>query len=246
MSGHSHYSTIKRTKEAKDAVKGRIFSRHAKAIAIAVKEGGSSDPTINAKLRDAINQAKSDNLPKSNIERLLNKAGEMGDLQEATYEGFAPGGIAVMVKVVTDNKNRTAQEIKNLFERVGGSLASPGAVSFNFKLKGLVVVKKEKNTDDQILKLIDLGAEDVEDTGSDIEVYVGPTKVGKTKEKIEKDGFEIVSFSQIQKPKNKVDITNPDVVNKVLMFLETLENHDDVQSVSANLNISPELIEKIK
>lgn len=142
MSGHSHYATIKRQKEAKDSAKGRIFSRHAKAIALAIKVGGSADPELNSKLRFAIEQAKADNLPKANIERILQRSQEMGDLEEVVYEGYGPLGVGVVVDAVTNNRNRTSQEIKNIFERAGGRLAGPGSVSYNFELKGMFTVKK--------------------------------------------------------------------------------------------------------
>ena len=165
MSGHSHFATIKRQKEAKDQAKGKIFSRHAKAIALAIKAGGSADPELNSKLRFAIEQAKADNMPKANIERILQRSQEMGDLEEISYEGYGPFGVGVIVDVVTSNRNRTSQEIKNLFERGGGSLAGPGSVSYNFEQKSVFVVNKGQDPDSQMFSLIDIGVEDIEDVG---------------------------------------------------------------------------------
>ena len=154
MSGHSHYATIKRKKDSTDAVKGMIFSKHSKAIQVAIKTGGSPDPDTNAKLRFTIDQAKSDNMPKANIDRILAKASEAGNLDEVTYEGYGANGIAVIVNTATDNRNRTSQEIKNIFERGGGSLAGPGAVSFNFESKGLIVLEKKSDVDEQCWYLL--------------------------------------------------------------------------------------------
>jgi len=177
MSGHSHYATIKRQKALTDAARGNVFSKHAKAIMIAAKGGG--DPESNFKLRVAIDKARAENMPKDNIERAIAKAtSEGGVLTEAVYEGFGPSGVAVIVEAATDNKNRTAQEIKNLFERGGGSLAGPGAVSFNFESKGFLLIKKTSDPDSQMLTIIDMGVEDITDSVDGLEVYVAPDKLG--------------------------------------------------------------------
>jgi len=236
MSGHSHYSTIKRQKESNDAKKGRVFSKMAREIAIAVKAGGS-DPDSNYKLRIIIDKARSYNMPKSNIDRAISSGigGEV--LEEITYEGFGPGGIGVIVKVATDNKNRTAQGMKNIFERVGGSLAGPGAVSFNFENKGFILVEKNANSEEQILKLIDLGIEDIEETSSGIEVYVLPDKLTETRKNIEKLGFAIKETELFMKPITYQKLEKNDF-KKALVFLNSLEDHEDVQSVYSNLDIS--------
>ena len=197
MSGHSHYSTIKRQKEANDAAKGKVFSKMARAIAIAIKAGGGADPAQNYKLRIAIEQAKASNVPKSNIDRILSRAQEELSYDEFTYEGYGPEGIAVIVDVATDNRNRTSQEIKNIFERSGGSLAGPGSVSFNFEPKALIVVGKGEDVDSQMLKLIDLGVDDVNESEDRIEVYTTQEKAGEIKELLEKSGFTISSFEII-------------------------------------------------
>src|SRR4030065_2949100 len=157
MSGHSHYSTIKRQKEANDAAKGKVFSKMARAIAIAIKAGGGADPAQNYKLRIAIEQAKASNVPKSNIDRIPSRAQEEVSYDEVSYEGYGPEGIPVIVESATDNKNRTSQEIKNIFERSGGSLAGPGSVSFNFEPKALIVVGKGGDVDSKMLKSIVFG-----------------------------------------------------------------------------------------
>jgi YebC/PmpR family DNA-binding regulatory protein len=244
MSGHSHYSTIKRQKAATDAARGNVFSKHARAIMIAAKSGG--DPDTNFKLRVAIDKARLDNMPKDNIERAIAKAtSEGGALEEISYEGFAPGGVAVIVEAATDNKNRTAQEIKNLFERGGGTLAGPGAVSYNFESKGFLLVKKQDDPETQMLSLIDMGVEDVQDSPDGIEVYTSPEGLKEIKKKIEDGGFE-VSETEIQlKPKNLQTVTTPDEVTKILKFLDSFEEHDDVQKVYSNIDIPSDLLSKI-
>ena len=243
MSGHSHYATIKRQKESKDAVKGKIFSKLARAISVAVKTGGGPDPDANYKLRMAIDAARASNMPKDNVERAISKAGGEGeDLQEVTYEGFGPYGVAVLVEVLTDNRNRTGQEIKNIFERGAGSLGGTGSVSFNFEQKGQILVKKEANLEDQMLKLIDAGVEEMEETGDAIEIYVAQNKLREVFKKVKESGLEIISSELVQKPKNFQVISDPEKVSKSLSFLNLLHDHDDVQKVFANLDVPDEAL----
>ncbi len=233
MSGHSHYATIKRQKALTDAARGNVFSKHAKAIMIAAKGGG--DPESNFKLRVAIDKARAENMPKDNIERAIAKAtSEGGVLTEAVYEGFGPSGVAVIVEAATDNKNRTAQEIKNLFERGGGSLAGPGAVSFNFESKGFLLIKKTSDPDSQMLTIIDMGVEDITDSVDGLEVYVAPDKLGEVKNKVEEVGFEVSEVELQMKPKNLIEVSQTES-DKIVKFLETLESHDDIQKVYANI-----------
>lgn len=240
MSGHSHYATIKRQKEAKDSAKGRIFSRHAKAIALAIKVGGSADPELNSKLRFAIEQAKADNLPKANIERILQRSQEMGDLEEVVYEGYGPLGVGVVVDAVTNNRNRTSQEIKNIFERAGGRLAGPGSVSYNFELKGMFTVKKKDDVESQMLSLIDLGVEDVFEAEDGIEIYVPPEQFQETRNKLLEKGFEIISSELTKRPKNYLIVENENDAKRIMSFLDALEEHDDVQGVYSNFDFSPQ------
>jgi YebC/PmpR family DNA-binding regulatory protein len=246
MSGHSKWSTIKRKKETTDAARGKLFSKLSKAISVAVKTGGGVDPGKNNKLKIAIEQARAANMPKANVERALRVAqGKLGDLEEMTYEGFGPAGIAVIAEVVTDNRNRAGQEIKNIFERGGGKLAGPGAVSFNFEPKGLLVVAKSKDVENQMLNLIDLGVEDIEETQNGIEVYTQVSKLTATKNNLEEEGFKITSAELVQKPKNLQTITDKRVASRVLSFLDNLQEHADVQKVFANLDIPEEVIKQI-
>jgi len=235
MSGHSHYSTIKRAKEANDAQRGKIFSKLAREIAIAVREGGGADPSFNYKLRMVLEKARAANMPKDNIERALSKS-EGGNLERVLYEGFGPGGVGFMVEAATDNRNRTSQEIKNIFDRGGGNLAGPGAVSFNFENKGLLVVAKSGNPEEQMLKLIDVGAEDLEDTDDGIEVYTQPDKLAEVRTKLEGGGFTVLSAELYLKPKTLLPLADPAQVKKVIALTEALNDHDDVQNVFTNLN----------
>lgn len=245
MSGHSHFATIKRQKESKDAAKGKVFSKHAKAIAIAIKAGGNADPNMNSRLRFAIDQAKSDNMPKTNIDRILSRASEAGDYDEVTYEGFGPGGIMVLVETATDNRNRTAQELKSLFDKAGGNMGGPGSVSFNFDPKGLLVINKEGSLEDQMLRLIDAGADDIVEEADALEVYVTPDKLGEMKKSLEEAGFVIKQFELVQQPKNVQSIEDAGVAQKVITFLENLENHDDVQKVFANFDIPDAIMSQV-
>lgn len=246
MSGHSHYATIKRQKESKDSQKGQLFSRLAAEIAIATKVGKNGDPETNYKLRVAVDRAKAANMPKDNIERAITKAlGSGGTLEEVTYEGYGPQGIAVMVEAATDNRNRTAQEIKNIFERGGGSLAGPGSVSFNFEPQGLITVKKESNLDEQMLKLIELGAEDIQEDAEEIEVYVAPATLSEIRKKLEELGFNITSFELMQRPKNLQTVADLDQAKRVLAVLDNLNDHPDVLKVYANLDVPQDVLIKI-
>lgn len=237
MSGHSKWSTIKRQKAVTDAKKGKLFSKLARAITLAAKQGGV-DPTGNIRLRLAIEQARASNMPKENVERAIESAQDKltGGLEEVTYEGYGPSGVAVIVEVATDNRNRTAQEIKNIFERNGGSLGGPGSVSFQFQQKGLIVVEKGSDPQGTTLTLIDLGVPDLEEIEDGIEVYTPPSELASWREKIEEGGFKISLAELIYKPKNPVEVTS-EKAKQVISFLETLDDNEDIQKVYTNLDI---------
>ena len=235
MSGHSHFSTIKRQKETKDAAKGNLFGKLSKTISIAIKSGGGANPDTNFKLRVAIDKAKEFNMPKENIQRILKTAAErMDNIDEIMYEGFGPFGVGVLVEAATDNKNRSAQEFKNIFEKAGGSLAGPGAVSYNFENKGFLLVEKKEDTENQILSLIDLGVDDVEEREDGLEVFVSPNSLKDFKEKIEELGFFILRTELKMEPKTYMETVDDNQIAKITKFLEDLEEHDDVQKVYSN------------
>lgn len=245
MSGHSKWATIKSQKESTDKQRGKTFSKLSKLIAIAARDG--SDPKTNFKLRLAVEQAKQANMPKDNIGRAIKRgSGEEEGLkfEEVIFEGYGPEGIGILVEVVTDNRNRTTAELKNLFERGGGSMASPGSVSFMFKKQGLIRVEKSGSVDEQILKIIDMGAQDVGEAGGFIEVQTIPEQLKEVKEKIETAGFIVKEAELNMEPTTTVVVSDQQRAQKVLKFTESLEDHDDVQKVYANFDIPNEILAK--
>lgn len=243
MSGHSKWSTIKRQKEATDIKRGKIFSKLAKAITITAREG--ADANTNFKLRLEIERAKQVNMPKENIKRAIDKAsggtGE-GQLEEVIYEGYGPGGIAVIAEAATDNRNRTTAEIKKMFERGGGSLGGPGSVGYQFKPMGLITVQKGAKPDEQILKIIDLEVEEVEEAADALEVYVQSQNLGKVKESLDQGGFKVLNVELAKQPENEVQINDPEKAVKILKFMDSLQEHDDIQKIYANFDISEEVL----
>lgn len=238
MSGHSKWSTIKRQKAVNDQARGKVFSKFAKAITIAVKTGGGDNPDANYKLRMVVEAAKAENMPKINIERAISKANSGTEqIEEILYEGFGPYGMGVLVEVATDNKNRTAQEIKGLFERGGGSMGGPGSVGFNFETKGELRVQKVADSDSQLLKLIDLGVEDVDDDGGELVAYVAPELTHALQLKVEQEGFVVLSASIIKKPKMLHELDQKQA-EKAVEFLHKLEDNEDVQNVYTNADFS--------
>lgn len=257
MSGHSKWSTIKRQKGAADIKRGQTFTKVANVITIAVKQGGSGDPESNPRLRVAMDAAKAVNMPKENVQRAIDRglgkvAGQA--LEEVIYEGFGPAKVAFLVEGVTDNKLRTLQEVKNLFERNGGSLAGQGAVSYMFNRVGEVRVKgKGESSDEEMLELIDLGAEDVEsfDFAQDFAdaqekqgylVYTESPELNTMGTKITQAGYEVESAEIVYKPNILVEIKDKETARKVLDFTQKLEELDDVQKVYANFDIEESLL----
>lgn len=238
MSGHSKWSTIKRQKGAADIKRGNLFTKLSNAITIAVKQGGGIiDPESNFKLRLALARARSANMPKENIERALQRAqGKLeGDLEELFYEGFGPGGVAFVVEVVTDNKQRTVSEIKNVFEKNGGTLGGSGSVSYLFKKRGEIVASKNGfSSDDLLNKGINSRVDDMEETEELIFYYVEPQNLSEAKTKLEAEGLKIESAKIIFSPTSYVDVKE-DQKQQVLKLIESLETLDDVQEVYTNV-----------
>lgn len=251
MSGHSKWAQIKRQKGVSDVKRGQAFTKISSVITIAVRQGGGiGDPDQNFKLRLAIEKAREINMPKENIERAIEKGKGGGDkgegFTEVVYEGFASAGIAVIVEAATDNKLRTAGEIKNVFEKNGGTFGTSGSVSYLFQQKGLITVKKNgKTLDDVFLIVADSGAEDVEDEGVEALVYTKPQELAKVKDNVIKNGLEISSYELTRKPLNVISVTDKDTAQKVIAFIEKLEDLDDVQKVYANFDIPDEIIQQI-
>jgi len=234
MSGHSKWSTIKRQKAVNDNARGQVFSKLSRAITIAVKTGGGPNPDSNYKLKMAIDAARAENMPKDTIDRAINKAATGGEqMEEVMYEGFGPEGVGVLVQATTDNRNRTAQEIKSVFDKNGGTMGQPGSVSFNFEPKGFLLVEKTQNVDKQILSLIDLGVEEVEEGESGVEVYAAPQELFEVKRKLEEQGLKVLSAELIQRPRNKVPL-DESRSEKLFRLLDALDSHEDVQKVFDN------------
>jgi len=236
MSGHSKWSTIKHKKAAADNKRGQAFTKLGRAISIATKEGGP-DPASNFKLRLVVDKAREVNMPKANIERAIERGAGQGtgeNLETAVYEGFGPGQVVVMIEVVTDNKNRTAAEIKKVFERGGGNLGQPGSASHFFNKKGRLLVGKAADVDSQILTIIDLGADDVEESGDEaIEVLVPAQKLGQMRDDLTKAGLTVQTAELIYKPHSLIELTL-EQEQKLTEWLDALEELDDVQAVYTN------------
>lgn len=237
MSGHSHWATIQRKKQAEDQKRGKVFSKYSRLITVAAL--GNPNPETNFKLRLAIDQAKQVNMPKENIERAVSKAsGKLaGGLEEVIYEGYGPGKVAMLVECLTDNKNRTSAEVKKIFERKGGVLADPGAVVYQFERKGLIMVAGEKKAEARMLQLMDLSIEDVERENGDIAVYTQPKELSKAKAEIEKMGLPILETSLVFKPMTVIKIEDKSVAEKILALMEALADHEEVTKTSANFDI---------
>ena len=236
MSGHSKWSTIKRAKAVTDAKRGQAFSKLVHAMTIAAREGGS-DPNANPRLRLLVEQAKEINMPKENVERAIERGagGEGGIvLEEVLFEGYGPGGVAILVEAATDKRNRTTQEIKNIFDKNGGSIGTPGSVVYQFEHRGLFVVKGA-SSDETMLKLMDLEIEDIEEVEDGIEVYTKSADLFKIKELIEQNGMSVKSAELTFSPKTPISLEDPAKEQKVLKLIETLDEQDDVQKVYANL-----------
>lgn len=232
MSGHSKWSTIKRQKGTADVKRGQVFTKLANVITIAVKLGGSGDPEANPRLRVAIEEARSLNMPKENIQRAIDRGLGVGKeaLEEVIYEGFGPGKVAFLVEAVTDNRLRTLQEIKNLFERSGGNLGGLGSVAYMFDKKGEIRISKEKD----IMTLIDLGVEDIEEETQSYLVYVQSPELNTMSTKITHAGFEVESVEVVMKPNILQKIDDPETAKKVIEFIEKLEDNPDIQKVYDN------------
>ncbi len=247
MSGHSHWATIKHKKGAIDAKRGKLWSKLSRAIIIAAKNGGG-DPTMNLKLRYAIDKARQVSMPRDNIERAIKRGtGDVDGMvfEELTYEGIGPGGVAVLVDVLTDNRNRTNGEVRKIFERGGGKMGSAGSVGYLFERKGLFVVPADKIDEDTLMSLaLDAGAEDVKRSGASWDVIADPTSFAQVQEALQKGGVVTTQAEITQLPKVPVD-ADVEAAGKVMRLLDALDDHDDVQNVYTNLNMTEEMAEQL-
>jgi YebC/PmpR family DNA-binding regulatory protein len=244
MSGHSHWATIRHKKGAVDAKRGKLFSKLSRAIIIAARHGGG-DPEMNLKLRYAIDKARQVSMPKDNIERAVKRGtGELEGqtLEEILYEGYGPGGVAIMVEVLTDNRNRTASEIRKIFERSGGKMGSAGCVGYLFERKGLFSIDAKATDEDTLMSLaLDAGADDLKRTGNTFDITCDPAVFTQVQEAIQKAGLSPIVSEISQLPKAPVDV-DPEAGKKVLRLMEALDDQEDAQNVYSNVNISEEMV----
>ncbi|AEH47043.1 YebC/PmpR family DNA-binding transcriptional regulator [Parageobacillus thermoglucosidasius] len=242
MAGHSKWKNIQRRKNAQDAKRGKLFMKLAKEIYVAAKTGGG-DPAANPALRLAVEKARAANMPNENIERAIKKATgsqEQTNYEEVRYEGYGPGGVAVMVVCLTDNKNRTASNVRVAFSKNGGNLGEAGCVSYLFDRKGLLVIAREGldiDEDDMLLQAIEAGAEEMETTEDSFEIYTTPETFEEVKEQLEKQGFSFVSAEITMIPQTYTTLAGDDL-KKMLKLIDALEDDDDVQEVYHNLDES--------
>ena len=247
MSGHSKWSTIKRKKGALDAKRGKIFTKLIKEITVAARMGGG-DPETNPRLRTAIAAAKAENMPKDNIERAIKKGtGELEGTQyeELIYEGYGPGGVAVLVEVLTDNKNRSIAEVRHIFSKHGGNLGENGCVSWMFDKKGLLVFSKDQVSEDDVMAVaLEAGADDIKETEKEYEVTVDPSQFEAVKEAFDEAGIPYLVAEISMIPQNTIALEGKDA-EKMLKLMDALEDSDDVQNAYANFDISDAIMETL-
>jgi YebC/PmpR family DNA-binding regulatory protein len=247
MSGHSKWATIKRKKGANDAQRGRMFTKLARELQLAAREG--ADPNFNFRLRLIIDKAKAENMPKDNIDRAIKRGAGIGDdgtiIEEMAYEGYGPHGVAILIQVLTDNRNRTVSEIRRVLTRGGGSLAESGAVAWLFDPKGYISLHMEDRDQDKIFETaLDAGAEDVVFGEEVTEIYTQPADLQAVREAFTKAGYELETAELSMVPKTTIDLSAADTL-QVMNLIETIEDLDDVSKVYTNLNLSDEALAKV-
>jgi YebC/PmpR family DNA-binding regulatory protein len=248
MSGHSKWSSIKHKKGAADAKRGQLFSKLSRAIIIAAREGGP-DPTGNATLAAAIQKARDNSMPKDNIERAISRgsgAGSDADAYETvTYEGYGPSGVALLVEAVTDNRNRTAAEVRHIFGKNDGNLGGSGAVAWLFERKGVILVSDSADEEDVMLAAADAGADDVQLEGTSFQVTTAPDDLAGVRDALEGAGIEVESAELTMLPRTTVQIEDEAAARKLLRLMDALEENDDVQDVYANFDIPEGILEAV-
>lgn len=247
MSGHSKWATIKRKKGAEDAKRGKVFTKLIREIAVAAKNGGG-DPAGNPRLRTAVEKARAANMPQDNVTRAIKKGtGELEGItyEEIVYEGYGPGGVALLFEVMTDNKNRTLAEIRNLLTKNGGNLGAAGCVAWDFEKKGTIRFDKKQVSEDQLMEVaLEAGAEDIKDEEDTLDVVTDPHSFEAVKKALEGKGIKPLEAEVTMIPKNSVRLVGSDA-ERMLRLMESLEDHDDVQNVYANFDIPKEEMERL-
>ncbi len=244
MSGHSKWHNIQAKKGKTDAARGKIFTKLGREIAMAVHDGGPN-PEVNGKLRDVIAKCKANNMPNDNIQRSIKKAsGEAGgvEYEEFSYEGYAPGGVAVMVDIVTDNRNRTASEVRHIFDKCGGTMGTSGSVSYMFDHKGVIVIEKQPgmDEDEMMMTALDAGAEDMKTLEDCFEITTSPSDYSQVRENLEKAGYAFLSAELTMIPQNTVALPDQETIDKVQKLLDMLDDDDDVSEVYHNAELPEE------
>ena len=240
MSGHSKFANIKHKKEKNDAAKGKIFTKIGREIAVAVKEGGGADPANNSRLRDVIAKAKVNNMPTDNIERSIKKAaGDMdaNNYERVVYEGYGPNGTAIIVEALTDNKNRTASNVRSAFTKGNGNIGTPGCVSFMFDKKGQILIDREEfemDADELMMLALDAGAEDFAEEEDSFEIITDPDSFSEVREKLEEAGIPMMEASVTMIPQTYVELTDETDIKNIQKTLDLLDDDDDVQEVYHN------------
>jgi YebC/PmpR family DNA-binding regulatory protein len=247
MSGHSKWATIKHKKGAADKARGKLFAKLARQLEVSAREGGG-DPTSNATLRTMIQKAKAGQMTNDAIDRAIKRGtgeNDGGTFEAITYEGYAPGGVALLIDVLTDNRNRTGAEVRNVFSKLGGSMAEPGAVGWQFHRAGLIHVSGDADEDELMMAALDAGAEDVSRSGDAWQVTSEPNIVYDVRAALEAAGFTVLDAESTMVSSNTIEVTDPDSARKVLRIIDALEDNDDVQDVYGNFDISEELMETV-
>ena len=243
MSGHSKWNNIKRKKEAADGAKAKVFTRIGREISVCVKEGGP-DPASNSKLKDLISKAKANNVPNDNIDRIIKKAAGEGDknnYETMVYEGYGPGGVAVIVKCLTDNKNRTAGDVRHYFDKFGGNMGTTGCVSFMFTRKGIIILENEGCDEDKLMEdCFEAGADDFNVDGESIEVSTDPNSVYAISDKLREMGYRVISAEDSMVPSTYTTLSDEEQIRHMNLLLEALDDNDDVQQVYHNWDMPQE------
>ena len=248
MSGHSKWATIKHQKGAKDKARGKLFAKLIRQVEVAAREGGG-DPDMNPTLRTMYQKARDASVPTDTIERAIKRGtGELEGVtyEQITYEGYGPGGVAVLVEVLTDNRNRTGADVRSLFSRNGGNIAEPGAVAWQFERKGQVLVDRKVDEDELMLVALDAGADDIADDGELWRVTCAPTDLHKVRTAIEAAGMTVDSADLTMVPQATIALEDAEGARKVLRLIDALDEHDDVQNVHANFDIPDSILESVE
>ena len=247
MSGHSKWATIKHKKGAADAARGKLFAKLARQVEVAAKGGG--DPDMNPTLRTAVQKAKAASMTNDAIDRAIKRGtGEGGDgvvYETIMYEGYAPGGVALLIDVLTDNRNRISADVRQVFSKLGGSMAEPGAVGWQFARRGVIVTADGVSEDDVMMAALEAGADDIVQQGDGWRIMTDPSEVYAVKEQIEAAGIEVLSADSPMVAENLVPVTDAKDAKAILRILDALEDNDDVQDVFSNFDISDELMEEV-